>query len=105
MLITAYILGVLENDSSGKWLTDTKSSLPKTSSMLTYLRVYFRIDRLPALPKSVGSKESFADEATMLRVYKYQERYNKLIDISRYGLNLEDLDHVLTISVDTRHDE
>ena len=49
---------------------------------------------------------SFVDgEATMLRVYMYQERYNGLIDLSRYGLNLEDLDHVLTRSVDTRHDE
>ena len=60
---------------------------------------------LSALAKYVRSEESFAGEATVLRVYMYQERYNGIIDLSRYGLNLEDLDHELTRSVDTRHDE
>ena len=105
MLITAYVLGVSEHDSSGKWLTDTESSLPERRSMFTNLRVDSSTDRLPALLKYVRSEESFAGEATMLRVYMYQERYNELIDLSRYELNLEDLDHVLTRSVDTRHDE
>ena len=105
MLITAYVLGVSEYDSSGKWLTYTESSLLERISIFTHLRVDSRTDRLPALPKYVRSEESFAMEATVLRVYMYQERYNRLIDLSRYGLNLEDFDHKLTISVDTRHDE
>jgi len=41
----------------------------------------------------------------MLRADMYQEKYNGKIDFSWHGLNLEDLDHELTISVDTRHDE
>ena len=86
-------------------MTDTKSSLPKIRSMFTHLRVDSRTYRLPALPKFVRSKEFFVSEATLLRVYMYQERYNRLIDLSRYGLNLEDLDHELTRSVDTHHDE
>ena len=73
--------------------------------MFTHLRVDSRTDRLLALSKYVHLKESFDGEGTMLRVYMYQERYNRLIDLSRYRLNLEDLDHVLTRSVDTRHDE
>ena len=105
MLITAYILGVSEHDSSGNWLKDTESSSPERSSMFTHLRVDSRTDRLLTLTKFVHSEESFAGEATMLRVYMYQERYDRLIDHSRYELNLEDLDHVLTRSVDTRHDE
>ena len=71
-----------EHDSSGMWLTDTESSLPKRRSMFTHLRVDSRTDRLLALPKFVRSEESFAEEATMLRVNMYQERYNRLIDLS-----------------------
>ena len=41
----------------------------------------------------------------MLKAYMYDEMYNRIIDFSRYGMNLEDLDHVLTISMDTRCDE
>ena len=41
----------------------------------------------------------------MLRADMYQEKYNRKMDFSRHGLNLEDLDHELTISVDTHHDE
>jgi hypothetical protein len=41
----------------------------------------------------------------MLRTYKCQEKYNKIIDFTRHELDLEDLNHELTISVDTRHDE
>ena len=82
MLITTYVLGVSEHDSSGKWLTATESSLPKRRSMFTHLRVDSRTDRLPVLPNSVHLEESFAEEATVLRVYKYQEMYNGLIDLS-----------------------
>lgn len=104
MLITAYVLGVSEHDSSGKWLIDMESSILERRSMFTHLRVDSKTDRLPTLPKYVRSEVSFAGEATLLRVYMYQEWYNGLIDISRYGLNLKDLDHILTRSVDTRLD-
>jgi len=67
--------------TSGERLIDTESSLPERRSMFTYLRVDSRTDRLPALPKYLRSEESFAREATMLRVYLYQERYNRIIDI------------------------
>ena len=73
--------------------------------MFSHLRVDSRTDRLRALPKFVRSEESFAGEATMLRAYRCQEKYNGIIDIYRHGMNLEDHDHELTISVDTRHDE
>ena len=105
MLITTYVVRVPEHDSSGKWLTDTESRLPERRSMFTHLRVNSRTDRLPALPKFVRSEESFIGKATSLRVYMYQERYNGLIELSRYGLNLEDLDRVLTRSLDTHHDD
>ena len=68
--------GVSEHDSSVKWLTDTESSLSERWSMSTHVRVDSRTDRLPALPKSVRSEQlSFAGEATILRVYMYQEMY------------------------------
>ena len=85
MLITTYVLGVSEHDSSGRGLIDMKSSLPERMSMFIHLRVDSRTDRLSALPKYVLSKESFVGEAMVLRVYMYQERYNGIIDISRYG--------------------
>ena len=94
-----------EHDSSGKWLTDTESSLLEKRSMFTHLKVDFRTDRFQELPKFVCSEESFDGEATTLRVYMYQERYNGIIDLFRYGLNLDDLDYELIKSVDTRHDE
>ena len=72
--------------------------------MFFHLRVDSRIDRLRPLPKFVRSEESFAGETTMLRAYRCQEKYNGIIEFSRHGLNFEDLDHELTISVDTRHD-
>ena len=68
--------------------------------MFSHLRVDSRTDRLRALLQFVRSEESFVREATMLRAYRCQETYNGIIDFSRYGLNLEDFDHVLTISVD-----
>ena len=50
-------------------------------------------------------KEYFTKEAMVLSAYKYQGRYNGIIDLSRYGLNLDDLGHELTISVDPHHNE
>ena len=73
--------------------------------MFSHLRVDSRTDRLRSLPKFVHSEESFAREATMLRDYRFQKKYNRIIDFSRHRMNLEDLDHELTISVNTRHDE
>ena len=41
----------------------------------------------------------------MLRAYMYEKGIMDQLTFSRYELNLEDFDHVLTISVDTRLDE
>ena len=41
----------------------------------------------------------------MLRAHMYEKGIMDQLTFSRYELNLEDFDHVLTISVDTRHDE
>ena len=61
MLITAHFLGVSEHDSSGKWVTDTESSLPERRSMFTHLRVDFRTDGLSALLKYVSPYVSFQE--------------------------------------------
>ena len=51
------------------------------------------------------SRESVLGEATMLRAHMYDKCIIDQLAFSRYGLNLEDFDHVLNISVDTRYDE
>ena len=106
MIITAYVLGALRNMVRvGTDLQIWNPAFLKEGKCSLTLRVDSRTDRLRALTKYERSKESFAREATMLMAYKCQEKYNRIIDFSRDGLNLEDLDHELTISVDIHHDE
>ena len=74
--------------------------------MFSHLRVDSITDRFLELPKLAYVRKNLSLGKKLCLGYVCNEKgITEQIDLSRYGLNLEDHDHVPTKSVDTHHDE